>query len=101
MIARIWRGVTSASKADPYLDYLRATGLKEYRATKGNQGVWVLRKIEGDQAEFTLITLWDSMDAVRRFAGNDVNRAVYYPEDYDYLLWREPNVVHYEVIETL
>ena len=63
--------------------------------------MWVLRKIEGDQAAFTLITLWDSMDAVRRFAGDDVNRAVYYPQDDDYLLWREPNVDHYEVIETL
>jgi heme-degrading monooxygenase HmoA len=101
MIARIWRGVTPADKADGYLDYLNATGLKEYRAIEGNRGVWVLRKIEDGQAEFTLISLWDSMDAIRKFAGDDVSRAVYYPEDDDYLLWREPNVDHYEVLQTL
>jgi len=63
--------------------------------------VWVLRRIREDRAEFTLITLWDSMEAVRRFAGDDPETAVYYPEDDDYLLWREPKVDHYEVVETL
>lgn len=43
MIARIWRGVTRADQADAYYDYLERTGLKDYRNTAGNRGVWVLR----------------------------------------------------------
>jgi heme-degrading monooxygenase HmoA len=98
MIARIWRGRTQAAKADDYLDYLEATGLKEYAGTPGNQGVRVLRRDEGDAAEFLLITVWESIDAIRAFAGDDVERSVYYPEDDAYLLEREPTVVHYEVL---
>ena len=100
MIARIWRGRTPAEKAEAYHDYLRATGLKEYAETTGNLGVNALRRIEGDVAEFLLLTLWESMEAVRAFAGDDPERAVYYPEDDDYLLEREPTVAHYEVLET-
>ena len=98
MIARIWRGVTPAEQADAYLEYLEATGLKDYRSTEGNRGVRVLRRIEGEHADFMIISLWDSMDAIRGFAGDDVERAVYYPEDRNYLLEFEPNVAHYEVI---
>jgi heme-degrading monooxygenase HmoA len=99
MIARTWRGRTPAAKADDYLVYLQRTGLKEYAATEGNRGVLALRRLDGDQAEFLLITLWESWDAVRRFAGDDVDKAVYYPEDDEYLLSREPHVTHYEVVD--
>ena len=71
MIARIWRGVTEAAQADQYLDYLQATGIPEYRATPGNQGAWMLRRIVADRAEFITLTFWDSLDAVRAFAGDD------------------------------
>ena len=98
MIARIWRGITPASKADRYLDYMLATGVKDLRATEGNQGVYVLRRIDRDQAEFTFISLWGSFDAIKRFAGEQIDRAVYYPEDKDYLLALEPKVLHYEVL---
>jgi heme-degrading monooxygenase HmoA len=97
MIARIWRGVTPARQADDYLAYLEATGLKEYRATLGNRGVQVLRRIVGDEAEFVLISLWDSLDAIRAFAGDDHERAVYYPADKDFLLAFTPHVDHFEV----
>jgi heme-degrading monooxygenase HmoA len=99
MIARTWRGRTAAAKADDYLAYLQRTGLKEYGATEGNRGVLALRRLDGDQAEFLLITLWESWDAIQRFAGDDVGKAVYYPEDDDYLLYREPHVTHYEVMD--
>jgi heme-degrading monooxygenase HmoA len=99
MIARLWRGRTPDSKADSYLQYLRGTGLKEYAATPGNQGVLVLRRVAGGEAEFILVSLWESDEAIRRFAGEDPERAVYYPEDDEYLLEREPNVVHYVVVE--
>jgi heme-degrading monooxygenase HmoA len=99
VIARIWRGRTPAGKADAYHRYLEATGLKDYRDTEGNRGVYVFRRIQGDTAEFLLVSLWDSLEAVKAFAGQDHERAVYYPEDDDYLLEREPTVSHYEVLE--
>ncbi len=98
MIARIWRGVTPASKANEYFEYLMATGIKDYRETKGNQGVYVLRRIGEERAEFLLLTLWESWDAIRQFAGDDVEKAVYYPEDPEFLLALEPKVEHYEVL---
>lgn len=98
LIARVWEGVTPSSKADQYLDYLNTTGVPDYRATEGNQGVYVLRRIEGNRARFLLLTLWESFDAIKRFAGPDFEKARYYPEDDKYLLEREPAVVHYEVV---
>ncbi len=99
MIARIWRGLTPESKADQYFDYLMATGLKDYKLTPGNQGVLVLRNINEGRAEFLLISFWESWDAIRRFAGDDIDAAVYYPEDKEYLLALEPKVIHYEVLK--
>jgi heme-degrading monooxygenase HmoA len=98
MIARTWHGVTPLAKADEYLDYLHRTGIPDYRAIEGNRGVYVLRRLDGDQAHFLLISLWDSMAAIRRFAGEDVEQARYYPQDADYLLELEPSVTHYEVM---
>jgi heme-degrading monooxygenase HmoA len=99
MIARIWRGITAADQADEYVDYLRLTGLKEYRETAGNRGALVLRRVQGERCEIVLVSLWDSMDAVRRFAGKDPETAKYYPEDQRYLLDMEPHVRHYEVTD--
>ncbi len=98
MIARIWSGRTPESKADRYLSYLKKTGVKDYQSTKGNRGVYVLRRTIDANAEFTLISLWDSMEAIRGFAGPDVDKAVYYPEDKDFLLELEPKVSHYQVM---
>ncbi len=98
MIARTWHGITPASRAEEYFEYLLESGIKEYRATKGNRGVYVLRRIDGGKAHFLLVTLWDSLDAIRRFAGPDLERAVYYPKDKEFLLEFEPNVTHYEVL---
>jgi len=97
MIARIWRGTVPARQADDYMAYLEATGLKEYRATPGNRGVQVLRRINGDEAEFVLISRWESLDAIRAFAGDDYERAVYYAADKGFLLSFAPNVEHFEV----
>ena len=99
MIARIWRGITLKEKADDYLAYLHETGLKDYAKTAGNRGVTTLRRDQGDHCEIMLISLWDSMDAVRAFAGENPDRSVYYPEDDQYLLQMEPLVRHYDVAE--
>lgn len=98
-IVRIWRGRTAASRAADYLEFLRSKGLSGYRATPGNRDVQVLLRIEGEIAEFLLVSHWEDYDAVRRFAGPDPERAVYYPEDDEFLLEKEPNVTHYEVCE--
>ena len=98
MIARFWRGITPKSKAEEYYSYLQKTGLKDYRATKGNRGVFVFRRIENDRAVFLLLTLWDSYEAIKQFAGPDYQKAIYYPEDKEFLLELEPNVTHYEIL---
>lgn len=98
MIARIWRGATLAEKADEYLDYMNETGVKDLRATEGNQGVYVLKRIGNNRAEFVFISLWESMESVRRFAGPEVDKAVYYSKDREFLLELQPKVVHYEVM---
>ena len=100
MIARSWRGITREADKDTYFEYLQKTGLPDYAATKGNRGVWVLRRVRDGIAEFLLISLWDSYDAIRAFAGPDFEKAVYYPEDEKFLLELEPNVSHYEVLST-
>ena len=97
MLARTWRGVTTAADADAYLTYLEQTGLKNYRGTPGNLGAYCLRRITGERCEFLLVTLWDSMDAVRLFAGESPERAVFYPEDERFLVDKDLHVTHYEV----
>lgn len=98
MIARTWHGRVPAEKADAYQNYLLETGIPDYRETPGNLGVLVQRRIEGDIAHFTLTTLWESLDAIKRFAGERFELARYYPEDDDYLLERETYVVHGDVL---
>ncbi len=98
LIARIWHGVTPAARAEEYTDYLYRTGVPECRATPGNRGVYVLRRIQNDRAEFTFLSLWESLDAIRRFAGEDYEKARYFPEDRDFLLELEPSVEHYDVV---
>lgn len=96
---RIWHGVTAAARANEYLDYVKATGVKMYLGAKGNRGVYLLRRIRDDQAEFYLLSLWDSLSAVRELAGPDVNRAVYrFPRDREFLLEMEPHVAHFEIL---
>jgi heme-degrading monooxygenase HmoA len=98
MIARTWHGMTRAADAESYADFLQRTAAPHYGATPGNRGFFMLRRLEGDQAHFLLLTLWDSYDAIRQFAGPDVEKAHYYPEDKEFLLEFEPHVKHYEVL---
>jgi heme-degrading monooxygenase HmoA len=59
----------------------------------------VLRRVYDDKVEFLLITLWDSWNAIKAFAGEDYEKAVYYPEDEKFLMQLDPHVLHYEVLE--
>lgn len=102
LLARAWRGTTTAADADAYLAYLHATGLSAYQATPGNRGVLALRRVTDSHAEWLLVTLWESLDAVRAFVGAaadaDPTRAVFYPEDARFLTGRDERATHYEVV---
>ena len=99
MIARIWQGRTLPGMGRAYMSYLEQTGLKEYKATEGCKDVLVSTRELGDVTEYLLITIWDSMEAVGRFAGPEPERAIYYPEDDRYFPEEEraPYVRHYKV----
>jgi len=98
MIARLWHGVTPARRGEEYAGYVAETGVRQARGTPGNAGVLVLRRVAGDQAEFLFASFWDSLESVRRFAGADLERAVYFPRDREFLQALEPTVAHYEVV---
>jgi heme-degrading monooxygenase HmoA len=97
MIARAWHGAVPDAKAHAYETYLQLTGIPDYEAIPGNLGVYVLRRSAGGVTDFLLVTLWNSYESIRAFAGDDPERARYYPEDTEYLLELEPTVTHYEV----
>jgi heme-degrading monooxygenase HmoA len=98
MIARIWRGAVRRDDADAYAAYIASTGMAEYRSTPGNQGAWMLRRDDGDRTEIITFSLWDSPDSIRAFAGDDIDQAVFYPEDDRFLIERDRTVRHYEVV---
>jgi heme-degrading monooxygenase HmoA len=98
MIARMWRGAVRRDDADAYVEYIVNTGMAEYRATPGNQGAWMLRRDDGDRSEIMTFSLWDSRDSIRAFAGEDIDQAVFYPEDDRFLIERDPTVRHYDVV---
>ena len=98
-IARIWRGRTLAAKADEYQSYLDTSGISRIRATPGNLGVTVLRRNDAGESEFLVMSLWESVDAIKKFAGEDYQKAVILPRDREYLLEVEPNVLHYEIVK--
>jgi antibiotic biosynthesis monooxygenase (ABM) superfamily enzyme len=99
VIARTWRGVTRAEDEQAYADYLEETGMRAVRALPGNRGTLVLHRRVGERAEFQTVLLFDSLEHVRAFAGDDLERAVFYPEDDRFLVERELTVSHYEVEE--
>lgn len=97
MIARIWKGAVRQADGDAYAAYMRDTGVAGYAKTPGNQGVWMLRRDVGDRTEFVMFTLWESIEAVKAFAGEDYETAVFYPEDDRFLVERDLTATHYEV----
>src|SRR5215208_6125231 len=70
----------------------------EYGRTPGNRGAWMLRRDDGDRTEFITLSMWESVDAIRAFAGDDIEAAVLYPEDERFLIDGESTVTHYDVV---
>lgn len=98
MICRIWRGRTLRSKADAYALFLEKRAIPDDRSVPGNLSVDIMRRDEGAVTHFLTVTHWDSEQSIRAFAGDEVLKAKYYPEDKEYLLEFEPEVQHYSVV---
>ncbi len=96
MIARIWTGAVRRDASDAYAAYMRETGLAAYAKTAGNRGAWMLRRDLGDRSEFVMFSLWESLESVTAFAGDDYERAVFYPEDEHFLIERDLRGAHFE-----
>lgn len=96
MITRIWHGITRVKDADIYLKYIQETGLRDYLSTPGNISAKILRRKENEVCHFITISEWEDLESIQKFAGNDYEKARYYPEDEKYLLEFEEKVNHYE-----
>ena len=101
LIARVWHGTTSKENRAAYLRYLKITGMKEFKRSKGSVGAFILVRDSAELTEYLVVSLWESMRAIKAFAGKDASRPVYYPKDSEFLLGLEPAVKHYEVAAKL
>ena len=96
---RTWTGVIRTADRDVYRDYIVETGLSGYKSTAGNIDAWMVYRDRGDgTTEVVTLSLWESRGAIVGFAGRDIDRAVFYPEDDRYLIDRDLFVRHYEVV---
>jgi heme-degrading monooxygenase HmoA len=94
----MWHGRVPTARADAYRAFVNARAIPDYRSVPGNVSVHILERREGEVTHFITLTFWESFDSIRAFAGDDIEKAKYYPEDADFLLEYEPRVVHYEVV---
>jgi heme-degrading monooxygenase HmoA len=99
MIARIWQGRIRACDVEEYRAYISATGLVDYRSTPGNLGAEMLTRVDGDVAHVITLSFWNNLESIHAFAGADVTRARYYPEDARFLLDFPERVEHYDVVD--
>jgi heme-degrading monooxygenase HmoA len=99
MIARKWHGTVPAAQSEEYLNRMRKVALPDYRSIPGNRGAFCLSRTEGEIAHFEMLTFWDDVDAIKRFAGADYELAKYYDFDRSFLIELEPRVLHYAVYD--
>lgn len=97
-VARVWHGRTRESIANEYATYLYEEGVKKLRAVKGNRGVQVFRRVHEGIAEFMTISYWESRDAIRAYAGADIEKTQHLAKDPEYLLEVEPTVRHFDIL---
>jgi heme-degrading monooxygenase HmoA len=98
MICRMWHGRTLRERADDYAVFLKERAIPDYRSVPGNLNVAIMRRDDGDVTHFLTVTHWTSEQAIRAFAGEDILKAKYYPEDIEFLLEFEPKVLHFDVV---
>lgn len=97
MIARVWKGWTTPAHADAYEQFVREQVIPELRQVAGHRGAYILRQDGPDESEFIILNYFDSLDAVRAFAGSDYTVPVIEPEARQLLAKVEPIARHYEV----
>src|SRR5918911_3468373 len=98
MISRLWHGWTTRENADAYETLLRTRILPGIHRVDGYRGAYLLRRDDGDSVEFVTITLFESMDAVRAFAGSDYEIAVVPPEARKLLSNFDERSKHYDTV---
>ncbi len=96
-IVRIWRGVVTPEHRDAYIQYVEDTGMAAYRTTPGNLGAQIITREVPEGVEVTTLSWWTDMDAVRAFAGDQPEVAVYYPKDDQFLIRLGERVEHHVV----
>ena len=101
MVARVWTGVAQPGEAAKhYLAHLRDAVMPNLERLQGYQGIQVLRRPHPDGDQFMVITFWHSVDAIRTFAGLDVESAVVALEARRLLASFADRATHYEVAES-
>jgi heme-degrading monooxygenase HmoA len=98
MIGRLWRGSTTIENAAAYENVLRTLVLPELDQIPGSNGAYVLRRDVDGGVEFITLTLFDSLDAVKAFAGENYEQAVILPEAQALLSTFESKAAHYEIV---
>jgi heme-degrading monooxygenase HmoA len=98
MIARLWRGSALPEKADDYVKHLEMSVLPELREIDGFQGIQLMRKDSSEAVEFIVLTFWESMDAIHKFAGEDAESAVVALAAQPMFRKYDPRVKHFEVV---
>ncbi|MEW6989127.1 hypothetical protein AADZ91_00445 [Colwelliaceae bacterium 6441] len=96
-IMRMWHGEVSIEKADDYEKFMVEKAAPDYSSIKGLENLYFQRKNEPEKAHFLLVTIWDSMDSIKQFAGEEPELAKYYLEDDDFLLEKEKYSVMYDI----
>ncbi|HXN19561.1 MAG TPA: antibiotic biosynthesis monooxygenase [Candidatus Binatus sp.] len=101
MIVRTWRGRTSISNQSAYLEHFRRSVIPELQAIKGFRGASLLIRNLSGEVEVFVLTKWTSLEAIRMFAGNAIEKAVVAPEAAAVLVEYDRAVRHYEVVHEM
>ncbi len=80
LAARAWCYWTTPERAVEYLEHLHTYVFPQLRAMQGHRGTFVLQKDLGEKVEFSVLTIWESVDAIHNFADENPEIAVVHPE---------------------
>jgi heme-degrading monooxygenase HmoA len=97
MIFRHWRGLAPKTTADAYEAHATQTVFPTLRTMTGHRGAWLLRRDMEGQVEFVALTLWESRESIKAFAGDDISTAIVEPEGRAALSSFDDFATHYEV----
>lgn len=97
MIARRWHGTVALARAEEYRALMVGVAIPDYKSKHGNLGAWCLERSEGEHVHFEMLSFWDNLGSIEAFAGKPVDAAKYYEFDTDFLIEKEPTVLHFEV----